>query len=88
MVNNIRGTVRQEKTATMPQSQNAGAGMLAYTEILTSGAADAATNGQPRVLFARFFAKDKHVYQLVVTGREDAVQRDVVDTYFSSFRFN
>ncbi|GGI55305.1 hypothetical protein GCM10011430_24790 [Oxalicibacterium solurbis] len=88
MVNNIRGTVRHEKTATMPQSQNAGTGMLAYTEILASGAADAATNGQPRVLFARFFAKDRHVYQLVVTGREDAVQRDAVDTYFSSFRFN
>lgn len=88
MVNNIRGAIRHEKTATMPQSQTAGAGMLAYTEILASGAADAATNGQPRVLFARFFAKERHVYQLVVTGREDTVQRDVVDTYFSSFRFN
>lgn len=88
MVNNIRGTVRHEKTATMPQSQRAGAGMLAYTEIAASGAADATTNGQPRVLFARFFAKERRVYQLVVTGSEKAVQRDLVDTYFSSFRFN
>ena len=51
-------------------------------------AAVAATNGQPRVLFARFFAKERRVYQLVVTGSEKAVQRDLVDTYFSSFRFN
>lgn len=88
MVNNIRGTIRQEKTGTMPQSQHAGSGMLAYTEIAASGAADAATNGQPRVLFARFFAKERRVYQLVVTGGEKAVRNDIVETYFSSFRFN
>lgn len=88
MVNNIRGTVRQEKVATMPQSQNANTGTLAYIEIVASGAADAATGGQPRVLFARFVAKERRVYQVIVTGSERTISREIVDTYFSSFRFN
>jgi hypothetical protein len=88
MVNNIGGKIRQEKVSTMPQTQNAASGTLAVTEIEAAGAASAATGNQPRILFARFVAKDKRVYQLVVTGPEKAVTRDIVATYFSSFRFN
>jgi hypothetical protein len=88
MVNNIRGTIRQEKIVTMPQTQSSASGMLAVTEIEATGTASAATGGQPRILFARFVAKDKRVYQLVVTGPEKVVTRDIVATYFSSFRFN
>lgn len=88
MVNNIRGTIRQEKVSTMPQAQNSASGTLAVTEIEAAGAAGAATGNQPRILFARFVAKDKRVYQLVVTGPEKAVTPDIVATYFSSFRFN
>lgn len=88
LVNNIRGTIRQEKVSTMVQAQVAGAGTLAVTEIEATGPASAATGNQPRVLFARFVARDKHVYQLVATGPEKAVTQDIVATYFSSFKFN
>jgi hypothetical protein len=88
MVNNINGNIRQEKVLTMPQTQSAASGTLAVTEIEATGTASAATSNQPRVLFARFVAKDKRVYQLVVTGPEKTVTRDIVATYFSSFRFN
>lgn len=88
MVNNIGGKIRQEKVLTMPQTQNATSGTLAVTEIEAIGAASTATAGQPRILFARFVARDKHVFQIVVTGPEKAVTRDIVATYFSSFKFN
>ncbi|HWU97154.1 MAG TPA: hypothetical protein VN114_01480 [Oxalicibacterium sp.] len=88
LVNNIRGTVRQEKVLTMAQTQTASGGTLAVTEIEATGPASAATGNQPRVLFARFVARDKRVYQLVATGPEKAVTRDIVATYFSSFKFN
>lgn len=84
MINNIGGTVKQEKVLTMPQSMNA-PGTVALTEIEASGPS---ANGQNRVLFARFLAKEKRVYQLVVIGPEKSVNRDVVTTFFSSFKLN
>ena len=88
LVNNIGGTVRQEKTLTMAQTRNATSGTVAVLEIEASGPASAATKGQARVLFARFVAQEKRVYQLVVTGSEKAVSRDIVDTFFSSFQLH
>lgn len=88
LVRNIGGTIKQEKMLVMAQSQNTDAGKLAVTEIEASGPASAATDGQPRILFARFIANDKRVYQLVATGPEKSVNRDIADTFFSSFKFN
>ncbi len=88
LLNNIRGKIKQEKVLTMANDQSAASGKLAVTEIEATGAAGPATNGQPRVLFARFVAKDKRVYQIVATGPEKAVAREAIDTYFSSFKFN
>lgn len=88
MVRNIGGTIRQEKVSTMAQSQSASSGKVAVTEVEASGPPGATTNGQPRVLFARFVAKERRVYQLVVTGPEKAVSRDLVGTFFSSFKLN
>lgn len=84
MINNISGTVKQEKVLTMPQSMNA-PGTVVLTEIEASGPS---ANGQNRVLFARFLAKEKRVYQLIVIGPEKSVSRDVVATFFSSFKLN
>ena len=84
MVNNIGGNIKQEKVLTMPQSMN-NPGTVAFTEIEAIGAT---TNGQNRVLFARFLAKETHVYQLIVIGPEKSVSRDVVTTFFSSFKLN
>lgn len=84
MINNIGGTVKQEKVLTMPQSINA-PGTVAFTEIEALGAA---ANRQNRVLFARFLAKEKRVYQLIVVGPEKSISRDAVTTFFSSFKLN
>lgn len=81
LVKNIDGTIRQEKTtgsAAAPTS----------IEIEAIGEPSARTGGQPRVLFARFIAKDMRVYQIVVVGKEKAVTRELVDTFFTSFRTN
>ncbi|MNR79259.1 hypothetical protein D3C72_99660 [compost metagenome] len=84
LVNNISGTIKQEKVLTMANGSDAG--QLAVMEMQAVG--PAASNAAPRVLFARFVAKDKRVYQLVVTGAEPAVKRELVDTFFSSFKLN
>jgi len=88
LVRNINGTITSEKVVTMPQSQQADAGKLAVTEIEASGPASPATDGQPRLLFARFIAKDKRVYQVLVTGPAQELKRNNVDTFLSSFRLN
>lgn len=83
LVNNISGTIKQEKTLTM--AQGSAGGQLAVMEMQALGASN---NEQTRVLFARFVAQDKRVYQLVVTGAEKAVKRELVDTFFASFKLN
>lgn len=88
LVRNIGGTIRQEKVLTMSQSAQTGSGKLVVTEINAIGPAGNATDGQPRALFARFVAKDKRVYQIVVTGPAKQLNRDIVDTFFSSFKLN
>lgn len=84
MINNIGGVIKQEKVLTMPQSMNA-PGTVAVTEIEAVGTM---ANGQTRILFARFLAKENRVYQLVVIGPEKSVNRDIVTTFFSSFKLN
>lgn len=79
LVRNIHGTIRSEKSS-------APGSMPATIEIEASGQPDAATESQPRLLAARFIAKDTHVYQLVVTGKESAVTHDSIDTFFESFK--
>lgn len=43
-------------------------------------------NGEAMVLFGRFVAKDKRVYQAIVAGREKQVDKDAVDTFLTSFK--
>jgi hypothetical protein len=77
LVRNIGGTIRHEKpAATEP----------AAIEIDALGIAGKATDGQPRVLLARFIARDRRVYQLVATGGERAVSQEAADTFFTSFK--
>jgi hypothetical protein len=81
LVKNIGGTIKQEKLT----GPAAAPGMI---EIEALGTPGARTGGQPRVLFARFIAKDKRVYQAVVVGKEQAVTRELVDTFFTSLRID
>ena len=53
IVRNIGGTIREQKTLTMPQSIHADSGRLAVISMTASGRGDQNTGGQPRVLFAR-----------------------------------
>lgn len=74
LVKNIGGAIRQEK---------AGAGMI---QIEASGQPTRSSGGQPILLLARFVAKGKYIYQVVVVGSEKAVSREAADTFFSSFK--
>lgn len=84
MVSNIRGAIKQQKVFTMGQSQGA-EGKVAVTEIEVTGQMP---SGEARLLFARFVAREKRVYQVIVVGPGKAVNREAVDTFFSSFRLH
>lgn len=75
LVRNIGGTVKHEKAS----APGAGPAMIELE-------ASAATPGGQRLLLARFIARERHVYQLVVTGLESDVSREAADTFFMSFR--
>jgi hypothetical protein len=75
LVKNIHGTVQREATAS--------SGANADISIDASGKDP---SGQARVLHARFLARDKRVYQVVVTGKEGAVPQEAVDTFLASFK--
>lgn len=79
LVRNIGGTIRHER----PVTANPAAAAI---EIDALGTAGKATDNQPRVLLARFIARDKRVYQLVATGGERAISQEAVDTFFTSFK--
>jgi hypothetical protein len=82
LVKNIGGAIRNEKTSLVAGSP------VPSVEIEAVGPRDGKTAKQPNILFARFVEKDRHIYQLVVVGQEKEVERDTVDTFFSSFKLN
>lgn len=76
LVRNIGGTIRQEKTGTSP----------AMIAVEATGPPGRSTGGHARLLLARFYAKGKFIYQVVVVGEETAVSREAADTFFTSFK--
>jgi hypothetical protein len=77
LVRNINGTVRQEKTAA------ATPGAIPAINIEAAGSRG---EGQAMLLFARFAAQDRRIYQAIVVGPEKAISRDAVDTFLASFK--
>lgn len=77
LVRNIGGKVTREKS-------DGSANMPTMIEIEASGSPG--RGGQSRLLFARFVAKDKYVYQIVAVGSEKAISREAVDTFLASFK--
>lgn len=75
LVKNIGGTVQREAAAS--------SGGDTAIDIDATGR-DA--GGQARVLHARFLARDKRVYQVLVTGKDGTVPQEAVDTFLSSFK--
>ncbi len=79
MLNNIAGSVRHE------DSSSAGSGR--QIDLEAGGALPAhAPAGSAPLLVARFVTRDRRVYQAVVLGPENAVAREAVDTFLSSFK--
>lgn len=74
LVRNIGGTVRKE-TSSAP-------GTIPVTiDIEAAGA-------ESRVLFGRFIANGKRVYQVIAIGKESALPREAADTFLTSFKLN
>lgn len=76
LVRNIGGTIRKEKTDTTPP----------MIEVEASGPPGPGSGGHPRLLLARFYARDKFIYQVIVTGGEKSFSREAADTFFTSFK--
>lgn len=74
LVRNIGGTVRTEKTSAPGANP-------ATIDVEAAGV-------ESRVLLARFVARDKHIYQVVVVGKEGALSREAADMFFTSFKLN
>jgi hypothetical protein len=85
LVHNIGGTIRSEKSSAHTQTGKPAASQIDIEAIGTPGAN---TAGQPRLLVARFIAQDKRIYQAIVLGREKALTREALDTFFTSFKLN
>lgn len=81
LLSNIGGTIKDEKSS-------AAADAIATIDIQAAGAPTAASGGQPTLLYARFTAQGQHIYQVVVLGRDKAISRNAVDTFFTSFKLN
>jgi hypothetical protein len=79
LVKNINGTIRQEKVS-------GPAGAPTEIAIEAVGAPSVNTGGQSRLLIARFIAKDNRAYQVIVVGKEQAVSREAVETFLTSFK--
>jgi hypothetical protein len=82
MVKNIGGTIRREKL--LPPALN----QLQVIDLEALGTPPGNGPKQPQILFARFIARQDQAYQLIVIGPEQAVPRDEVDMFFSSFKTN
>ena len=82
LVKNIGGTIKHEKSLPLPGNSTPS------FEVEAVGMPAGKSAGQPIILFARFAEKDRRIYQAVVVGQEKAVERDQVDTFFSSFKVN
>ncbi len=56
------------------------------TTMLELEASGPLPNAGERLLLARFFARDKHAYQVLVVGDAKAVAREAADTFLTSFK--
>lgn len=74
LVRNIGGSIRKE--AMVP-------GAVPMTEIEALGPR---ADGKTRLLAARFAARGRDIYQVVVLGPQAAVRREAIDTFFLSFK--
>jgi hypothetical protein len=82
LVKNISGTVKQEKSSVNKTSR------ITSIELDAVGPPSSGSKSQPVRLLARFIAREKQVYQIVIVGPEKAVTTDAADIFFTSFKLN
>lgn len=82
LLNNIKGTVRSEKSAVAASSTLAGTRQKSSLGIEATGS----QNGQPVLLVGRFVAQDKHIFQIVILGPESKLSRETIDTFMDSVK--
>lgn len=80
LLNNIKGTVRSEKSAAAASSTPAGAHQKSSLSIEATGN----QNGRPALLVGRFVAQDKRIYQVIILGQESKLSRETIDTFMDS----
>ncbi len=76
LVKNVGGVIRHEKS-TLGQTMSS----IEFDAAAPGGAT-------ARVLHARLMARERRVYQAIVTGREKSVRQEAVDTFLTSFKTN
>lgn len=74
LVRNISGTI---------QTESRSSGLPPTIDIEAVGVD---RNGAPRLLLARFLAREQRVYQLVSVGPQARMPREAADTFFASFQ--
>jgi hypothetical protein len=83
MLRNINGTV---KTPQLPPAAVGSAGAPAGAIDIDARGTDG--GNQPLLLRGHFEAKDNRAYQVIVLGKEQAMPREQLDMFFSSFKPN
>jgi hypothetical protein len=74
LIRNIGGSVRKE-------AASAPGAIPATIDIEAAGA-------ESRVLYGRFVANGKRVYQVIAVGKESTLPREAIDTFLTSFKIN
>lgn len=82
LLNNIKGTVRSEKSKAAASSTPAGTRQKTSTSIEATGT----RNGQPVLLVGRFVAQDRRIAQIVILGQESKLSRENIDTFMDSVK--
>jgi hypothetical protein len=84
LVRNIGGTVTASGPAALSLAPGSPHGVLAAQSLEAKGRAGA--DGRSTVLAARFFIVDDRLFEVVALGGEGAIERNTLDTFFTSFR--
>jgi hypothetical protein len=81
LLRNIGGKVTQQKNASAAMAGPAGASRSSRIDIEATGI----QNGVPMRLVGHFEARDKRFYQVIVMGKDQAVPREQIQMFMSSF---
>lgn len=85
LVNNIRGTVRMEKSASAASAATGQARRQLSTEIEAVGSKP---DGTAMMLAGRFLARDRRIYQVIVMTKDKQLGANDIEMFLHSFRLD